>query len=72
MLKGMFSKPENGKMYWKEVMLQCSEIGFRSLGIVAIISLFIGAVSAIQIAYQLANKKVEAATALKITAPSGT
>lgn len=53
MLKGMFSKPENGKMYWKELMHQCSEIGFRSLGIVAIISTFIGAVSAIQTAYQL-------------------
>jgi phospholipid/cholesterol/gamma-HCH transport system permease protein len=53
MLKGMFSKPENGKMYWKELMHQCSEIGFRSLGIVAIISVFIGAVSAIQTAYQL-------------------
>src|SRR4030095_12986627 len=53
MIKGMFSRPENGKMYWKEFVHQCSEIGFRSLGIVAIISVFIGAVSAIQTAYQL-------------------
>ncbi len=45
MLKGMFSKPENGKMYWKEFMHQCSEIGVGALGIVAIISVFIGAVS---------------------------
>ena len=45
MLKGMFSKPENWKMYWKEFMHQCSEIGIGSLGIVAIISVFIGAVS---------------------------
>ena len=51
MLKRMFSKPENGKMYWKEFMHQCSEIGIGSLGIVAIISVFIGAVSTIQTAY---------------------
>ena len=45
MIKGMFTKPENLKMYWKELMHQCSEIGIGSLGIVAIISVFIGAVS---------------------------
>jgi phospholipid/cholesterol/gamma-HCH transport system permease protein len=53
MLKTMFSKPENGKMYWKEFMHQCSEIGIGSLGIVVIISVFIGAVSAVQTAYQM-------------------
>lgn len=55
MLKGMFSKPENQKMYWKELIHQCSEIGVGSLGIVAIISVFIGAVSTIQTAYQLVS-----------------
>ncbi|MBK5271485.1 MAG: ABC transporter permease [Bacteroidia bacterium] len=55
MIKGMFSKPENGKMYWKEFMHQCSDIGFGSLGIVTIISVFIGAVSTIQTAYQLVS-----------------
>lgn len=55
MIRGMFSKPENGKMYWKEFMHQCSDIGVGSLGIVAIISVFIGAVSTIQTAYQLVS-----------------
>jgi phospholipid/cholesterol/gamma-HCH transport system permease protein len=55
MIKGMFSRPENGKMYWKEFMHQCSDIGIGSLGIVAIISVFIGAVSTIQTAYQLVS-----------------
>jgi len=55
MLKGMFSRPENWKMYWKEFMHQCSEIGIGSLGIVAIISVFIGAVSVVQTAYQLTS-----------------
>ena len=51
MIKGMFSKQENGKMYWKEFMHQCGEIGIGSLGIVIIISVFMGAVSALQTAY---------------------
>src|SRR5688572_31334372 len=55
MLKGMFSRPENPKMYWKEFMHQCSEIGVGSLGIVVIISFFMGAVSTVQTAYQLVS-----------------
>jgi phospholipid/cholesterol/gamma-HCH transport system permease protein len=55
MIKGMFSKPENWKMYWKEFMHQCSEIGIGALGIVAIISFFMGAVSTVQTAYQLTS-----------------
>lgn len=51
----MFSRPENFKMYWKELMHQCVEIGIRSLGIVVIISFFMGAVSALQTAYQLVS-----------------
>ena len=50
MIKGMFTKPENVKMYWKELMHQCVEIGMGSLPIVAIISVFMGAVSAAQTA----------------------
>ncbi|MEO7394729.1 MAG: ABC transporter permease [Chitinophagaceae bacterium] len=53
MIKGMFSRPENAKMYWKEFMHQCNEIGVGSVGIVVIISVFIGAVSTVQTAYQL-------------------
>lgn len=42
-------------MYWKEFMHQCNDIGVGSVGIVAIISVFIGAVSTIQTAYQLVS-----------------
>ena len=55
LIKGMFTKPENLKMYWKELMHQSVEIGLGSLGIVAIISVFMGAVSAVQTAYQLTS-----------------
>jgi phospholipid/cholesterol/gamma-HCH transport system permease protein len=54
-MKGMFAKPENGKMYWKEFMHQCSEIGIGSLPIVMIISIFLGAVMTVQTAYQLVS-----------------
>ncbi len=53
MIKGMFSKPENHRLYWKELMHQCNEIGVRSVGIVAIIAVFLGAVTTVQTAYQL-------------------
>jgi phospholipid/cholesterol/gamma-HCH transport system permease protein len=66
MLKGMFSRPENGKMYWKEFMHQCSEIGIGSLGIVTIISFFMGAVSALQTAYQLVSPFIPKSTIAQI------
>ncbi|HXO78104.1 MAG TPA: ABC transporter permease [Puia sp.] len=65
-LKGMFSKPENGKMYWKEFMHQCSDIGIGSLGIVAIISVFMGAVSTLQTAYQLVSPLIPLSTIAQI------
>lgn len=66
MIKGMFSRPENGKMYWKEFMHQCAEIGVGSLGIVCIISVFIGAVSTIQTAYQLVSPLIPPSTIAQI------
>ncbi len=66
MLKGMFTKPENLKMYWKELMHQCVEIGIGSLGIVSIISVFMGAVSAAQTGYQLTNPLVPKSTLSQI------
>jgi phospholipid/cholesterol/gamma-HCH transport system permease protein len=55
MLSGMFRKPENAKLYWKEFMHQCVEIGVGSLGIVSLISIFMGAVSTVQTSYQLVS-----------------
>jgi len=55
MIKGMMTRPENMRMYWKEFMHQCVEIGIGSLGIVILISIFMGAVSAVQTSYQLVS-----------------
>lgn len=66
MLKGMFTKPESHKMYWKELMHQCVEIGVGALPIVVIISMFLGAVTTIQTAYQLVSPLVPLSTIAQI------
>src|SRR5688500_14061292 len=66
MIKHMCSRPENFKMYWKEFMHQCSEIGIGALGIVVIISIFMGAVSAVQTSYQLTNPLIPLETVSQI------
>ena len=66
MLKGMMTRPENMRMYWKEFMHQCVEIGIGSLGIVVIISVFMGAVSAVQTAYQLVSPLISKSTIAQI------
>lgn len=62
MMRGALRKPENGKMFWKEFMHQSVEIGYGSLGIVCIISIFMGAVSAVQTAYQLVSPLISRET----------
>lgn len=70
MLKGMFTKPESWRMYWKEFMHQCAEIGIGALPIVVIISLFLGAVTTVQTAYQLVSPLVPASTIAQIVRDS--
>lgn len=47
------SKPEKFSMYWKECFRQMNEIGIGSLVLVSVIAVFMGAVTAVQFAYQL-------------------
>lgn len=58
LLGSSFAKPEKFSMYWKEALRQMNDIGVGSLVIVMLISVFIGAVSAIQFAYQLADSSI--------------
>jgi phospholipid/cholesterol/gamma-HCH transport system permease protein len=62
MLKGMSATTENRKMFWKEYIKQCVDIGIGALPIVVIISLFLGAVTTVQTAYQLTNPLVPIST----------
>jgi phospholipid/cholesterol/gamma-HCH transport system permease protein len=66
MIKSMFTKAENARMYWKELMVQSVEIGFGALGIVCIISIFMGAVSTVQTAYQLTSPLVPKETIAQV------
>ena len=66
MLKGMIAKPENAKVYWREFMQQCNDIGIGSIGIVSIVSIFMGAVSAVQTAYQLTSPLIPKSTIAQI------
>jgi phospholipid/cholesterol/gamma-HCH transport system permease protein len=70
MLKGMFTKPENWRMYWKELIHQCVEIGIGALPIVVIISIFLGAVTTVQTAYQLVSPLVPMSTVAQIVRDS--
>lgn len=54
----VFARPENFRMYWRETMRQMNEIGIGSLVIVFLISVFIGAVMALQISYQLGGQLI--------------
>ena len=49
----MFTRPEKVNMYWRELSRQMNDIGIGSLPIVGLISFFIGAVTAVQTAFQI-------------------
>ncbi len=58
MLRTAIARPERFRMYWNETMRQMNDIGIGSLLIIALISIFIGAVSSVQFAYQLNGQLV--------------
>lgn len=51
LLVKVFSRPEKFKIYYKETIKEIDKLGLNSIGIVAIISIFMGAVITIQTAY---------------------
>ncbi len=50
-LRRVFSRPENHRMFYRQLMRDIISLGVNSIVIVSVISLFIGAVIAIQSAY---------------------
>ena len=46
----VFSKPEKRTIYWQRILVEMQTLGLSSIGIVAIISVFMGAVITIQMA----------------------
>lgn len=55
---GLFTKPEKWKVYIKQILVEMESMGFGSLVIVAINSIFMGAVITIQSAYNIINPAV--------------
>src|SRR6201996_1227622 len=70
LLRLSFSKPEKFSVYWGEVMREMVSVGIGSLGIICIISVFIGAVATIQVAFQLSSPLVPQSIAGSISRDS--
>lgn len=61
-MKTAFGKPLNYRYFFRQLISEINEIGVNSLGIVSIISVFIGAVLVIQAGYQMQNPLIPAYT----------
>jgi phospholipid/cholesterol/gamma-HCH transport system permease protein len=57
-IKGLFTKPERFRIYLKQIFLEMEAMGWGSIGIVALNSVFMGAVITIQSAYNIVNPLV--------------
>jgi len=55
MLKRVFAKPERHKIYVRQLFSEIEKLGINSVGIVIIISVFMGGILTIQLAYNLVN-----------------
>ena len=55
MLKRVFARPERHKMYIRQLFYEIDNLGVNSVGIVIIISIFIGGIMTIQFAYSMSN-----------------
>jgi len=51
----VFSVPEKGRVYYKQIFREIESLGINSIGIVIIISVFMGAVVTLQTRYNLEN-----------------
>ncbi|MEN6617984.1 MAG: ABC transporter permease [Rikenellaceae bacterium] len=55
LMKIVFSKPEKGKLFWKQFFIDAEKLVINSIPIIAVISVFIGAVIVIQTASNMEN-----------------
>jgi ABC-type transport system involved in resistance to organic solvents, permease component len=54
-VRRVFSKPEKYSIYYRRTIIEIDKLGINSIGIVTIISVFIGAVITLQTAYNTSN-----------------
>lgn len=62
LLKLTLSRPEKTSIYWRETAQKMVDIGIGSLGIVVIVSVFLGAVITVQTAFQLTTPLIPDST----------
>ena len=55
LLQKVFSKPEKARVYYRQTMSELVYLGLNSIGIITIISFFMGAVITLQTAYNTEN-----------------
>jgi phospholipid/cholesterol/gamma-HCH transport system permease protein len=55
LMQKVFSRPQKGRIFWNQLMSEINFLGLESLGIVAFISAFMGAVVSIQTAYNITS-----------------
>ena len=55
LLSKIFSRPERYRMYYRQTMRELEYLGINSIGIVVIVSVFVGAVITIQTDYNIEN-----------------
>ncbi len=55
LLYRVFSKPERHRIYFRRIFEEIEKLGINSVGIVTIISLFMGGIMTLQVAYNLEN-----------------
>ncbi len=53
LMRLVFKRPEKQSIYFKQILIEIENLGLDSLGIVVLISVFMGAVLAIQMAFNL-------------------
>lgn len=49
----VFKKPEKNSIYWHQLVLEIEKLGIHSIGIVAIISIFMGGIITLQLTYNM-------------------
>ena len=53
LMKEVLKRPDKPRVFWKQLFVEFISLGVESLGIIAIISVFMGAVVALQTAYNI-------------------
>ena len=55
LLLRVFSKPERHSIYLRQIFSEIENLGVKSIGIVAVISVFMGGIMTLQVAYNMTN-----------------